>query len=601
VLLPAPRISTILRRVILHDERRDLALSVDGTSARLGRDPTLDIPFDPDDDVVSAVHARVWRDPDGSWWLEDLGSTNGTWLNGRSITAAEVLRGGDRITLGQRGPALRVQLPGEVARTRAEPAADPAQPGLKLRRVAGGEDLHGHGREILLGRSATCTIPLRTVADTVVSKRHAAVAIDEAGAATITDLDSRNGTYVNGQQVRGPAMLKLGDRVMLGWHGPLFEVRTLGAASLPEGQGAEYRPRLQPPKTLAGIVQVARGEAGAAARARAGVFLRSLARQMARESSSVFRVGAVVIVALVVMAVLIYRSASRERTAAETRLASAERAFAAQLRSASAAQIRADSVIGRLRRDLAAARRKSVPRSVVEGLESQLRDAESRAGSTVGPSTVADFSRVAAENQAAVGLVIVRYQADSVMGSGFVITPSGYLLTNGHVVQDPARGRPRAIEIVMADTRAPLAADLVAASNVQDQDIAVLKIRNYRGAVVRAIDWMGRGVRQGAPAALIGFPRGTLLAFDPSGFVRTTMFAGVIAKSTSEWIQFAGSTDAGSSGSPVFDAEGAVIGVHYGAYALPGGESSPVPLGFAIPIGRARRWLPAEARAELGI
>jgi S1-C subfamily serine protease len=79
------------------------------------------------------------------------------------------------------------------------------------------------------------------------------------------------------------------------------------------------------------------------------------------------------------------------------------------------------------------------------------------------------------------------------------------------------------------------------------------------------------------------------------------MFAGVIAKATSEWIQFAGSTDAGSSGSPVFDAAGAVIGVHYGAYAPSGGETAAVALGFAIPIGRARRWLPPDARAQLGI
>ncbi len=601
MILPAPRISGILRPVILHDERRELDLPVDGASARLGRDPSLDITFDPGDDVVSAVHARVWRDAGGSWWLEDLGSTNGTWLNGRRIGAAEPLASGDRFTLGQRGPALRVRLEGEPARTRAEPAAEAGPPSLKLRRVAGGEDLLAQGREILLGRSATCTIPLRTVADTVVSKRHAAVVFDDAGAATVTDLDSRNGTFVNGQRVRGPAMLKLGDRLMLGWHGPLFEVRTLGAASLPEGAGAEYRPRLEPRKTLAGIMQVARGEAGAARRARARVFLRSFARQLVRESSSPFRVAVLLLVlALATGMAVIYHSGLRERAASEARLASAERAFAAQLRSASEAQLQADSVITRLRRDLGAARRSSVPRARVDSIETQLRDAEARAGSAVGPTTVADFSRVSAENQAAVGLVIVRYQSDSVMGSGFVITPSGYLLTNGHVVQDPAGSRPRTIEVVMADTRTPLPADLVAASDLSDQDIAVLRIRNYRGPVVRSIDWAGRGVRQGAAAALIGFPRGTQLAFDPNGFVRTTMFAGVIAKATSEWIQFAGSTDAGSSGSPVFDAAGAVIGVHYGAYASPG-ESAPPSLGFAIPIGRARRWLPAAARAELGI
>ena len=599
--MPAPRIFGILRRVILRDEQRERDIPVDGGSARLGRDPTLEIPFDSGDDVVSAVHARVWRESDGSWWLEDLGSTNGTWLNGRRLAAAEMLRSGDRVTLGQRGPGLRVSLPGEPARTRAEGAVEPAGPRLVLRRVAGGEDLAGVGREILIGRSATCTVPLRTVADTVVSKRHAVVAFDDAGAATVTDLGSRNGTFVNGQQVRGPAMLRLGDRLMLGWHGPLLEVRVLGSASLPEGQGASYRPRLQPPKTLAGIVQVARGEAGAAARGRAAVFVRSLARQLVRESSSPFRAAVgLAVAALAVAVVLLYRGGARERAAADARLASAERAFAEQLRSASEAQLRADSTIARLRGELGAAHRASVPRAVVESLEGQLHEAEARAGSPVLSTTVADFSRVSAENQAAVGLVIVRYQSDSVMGSGFVVTASGYLLTNGHVVQDPSGARPRSIEVVMADTRTPLAADLVAVSDVRDQDVAVLKIRGYHGAMVRAIDWSGRGVRQGAAAALIGFPRGTELAFDPNGFVRTTMFAGVIAKATTEWIQFAGSTDAGSSGSPVFDAAGEVIGIHYGAFAS-AGETAPPSLGFAIPIGRARRWLPADARAELGI
>jgi len=208
---------------------------------------------------------------------------------------------------------------------------------------------------------------------------------------------------------------------------------------------------------------------------------------------------------------------------------------------------------------------------------------------------------VAADNQAAVGLVIARFQNDSVMGTGFVITRSGYVLTNGHVIQDAGRGRARAIEIVMADTRKPLAADVVSVSDLRDDDVAVLKVRDYHGAVVKSIDWRGAGVRQGAPAALIGFPRGTELAFDQAGYVRTTMFAGIIAKATSEWIQFGGPSASGSSGSPVFNAAGQVIALHYGALPDSSVEGGTSGLGFAIPIGRARRWLPAAARAELGI
>lgn len=168
-------------------------------------------------------------------------------------------------------------------------------------------------------------------------------------------------------------------------------------------------------------------------------------------------------------------------------------------------------------------------------------------------------------------------------------------------MDDPNRGRPRGIDVVMADTRTPLAADVVAVSDIPDQDVAVLKIRGYQGTAVRAIDWQGRNVRQGEPAALIGFPRGTLLALDAAGFVRTTMFAGIIAKATGDWIQFAGSTDAGSSGSPLFNAAGEVIAMHYGAYAPPEPGQGATLLGFAIPIARARPWLPREARTELGL
>ena len=326
-----------------------------------------------------------------------------------------------------------------------------------------------------------------------------------------------------------------------------------------------------------------------------------MARQIAHESSALFRTAALAtIVVLAAALALVWRASVHASAAAQARLAAAERAFATQLRSSNEAQQRAAAEIARLQREIADARASSVPRAVVDSLEARLKDEEARAARSI-PEGTADFSRVAADNQAAVGLIIVRYQTDSVMGTGFVITPSGYLLTNGHVVQDPSRTRPRAIEVVMADTRTPLLADVVAVSNVRDEDVAVLKVRNYRGAVIRSIDWQGTGVRQGAPAALIGFPRGTQLAFDPAGFVRTTMFAGIVAKATSEWIQFGGPSASGSSGSPVFNAAGQVIALHYGALADSAAEGGAPGLGFAIPIARARRWLPLTVRNELGI
>jgi len=579
--------------VILRDERHGRDLSPSGGQARFGREPDLEFPCDPDDDIVSALHALVRRDADGSWSIEDLGSTNGTWLNGHRLTEPARLRTGDRFTLGQRGPAFSVRVPGELGRTRPEPAVDPAVPLLRLRRVSGGADLVGQGREIVIGRAAACTIPLRTVADSVVSKRHAVVALSEDGGATVADLGSRNGTYLQGRQVTGPEPLSLGDRIMLGWQGPLLEVRAVGAAALPEGQGAAYRPEKQPPKTFGGMVQEARDAASAARGTGAGVFMHSMARQMARESSPAFRIAMVCGMSVLTAAVAIgYRSVARRAAESEARLASTEQALAAQSRAESEALRQAETEMARLRRELAAARASSVSRTVLDSLAARLRAAEARASGAAG-AAAADFSRVAADNQAAVGLVVARLGADSVMGTGFVITPSGFMLTCRHVVESSGLSGRRVVEVVMADSRTPLAADVVAVSDVPDQDVAVLRIRRYGGPWVRQIDWQGRGAVQGAPAALIGFPRGAEVAFDASGLVRSAIFAGTIAKATGQSIQFGGITVRGSSGSPIFNAAGQVIAMHFG-----GLSDGPV-LGFAVPMSSVRRWLPAEVRTEL--
>ena len=63
----------------------------------IGRAPGSDI-YVPDD-LISGKHARITPIPDGAI-LEDLGSTNGTLLNGMRVKAPETLLQGDKISVG---------------------------------------------------------------------------------------------------------------------------------------------------------------------------------------------------------------------------------------------------------------------------------------------------------------------------------------------------------------------------------------------------------------------------------------------------------------------------------------------------------------------
>ncbi len=52
------------------------------------------------DSSVSHRHARVYHS-DGEWHVEDLGSTNGTFVNDRPLTRPVILRPGDKIAIGR--------------------------------------------------------------------------------------------------------------------------------------------------------------------------------------------------------------------------------------------------------------------------------------------------------------------------------------------------------------------------------------------------------------------------------------------------------------------------------------------------------------------
>jgi hypothetical protein len=76
--------------------RAGVAFALDGNTT-IGRSPETDIQIE--DQFASSRHARIYE-RDGYLYIEDMGSTNGTYLNGRRLDARELLRADDRIRIG---------------------------------------------------------------------------------------------------------------------------------------------------------------------------------------------------------------------------------------------------------------------------------------------------------------------------------------------------------------------------------------------------------------------------------------------------------------------------------------------------------------------
>jgi pSer/pThr/pTyr-binding forkhead associated (FHA) protein len=84
-------------RVVDPPQRRGRVFEL-GDEVTVGRSPGCAVPLD-DDTFASSIHARVFR-RSGELWLEDLGSTNGTWVNDERLDNPVRLRRGDRVKVG---------------------------------------------------------------------------------------------------------------------------------------------------------------------------------------------------------------------------------------------------------------------------------------------------------------------------------------------------------------------------------------------------------------------------------------------------------------------------------------------------------------------
>jgi pSer/pThr/pTyr-binding forkhead associated (FHA) protein len=108
---PAPAAPAPPRRERRGDGRGALRLRITEPAGRRGETHAIDRELTvgrgagcaivlADDTYVSQLHARLFQQ-NGEGYVEDLGSTNGTFVNGKAITGATRLRRGDQVQFGQ--------------------------------------------------------------------------------------------------------------------------------------------------------------------------------------------------------------------------------------------------------------------------------------------------------------------------------------------------------------------------------------------------------------------------------------------------------------------------------------------------------------------
>jgi serine protease Do len=234
-------------------------------------------------------------------------------------------------------------------------------------------------------------------------------------------------------------------------------------------------------------------------------------------------------------------------------------AFVAALPNSAAAQDRGDNTLHKLNESVDALIRKVSP-SIVQIL-------------------VTGYGPIESSERGNTAVIIGRQRA---IGSGFVIDPSGYIVTNAHVVSGAQR-----VQVVVPEGTADgsLQAIRSARTNIvparvvgvaREIDLALLKVENLKLPALSLAPY--RNIRQGEVVLAFGSPEG----------LRNTVTLGVVSSvarqidpdSSMVYIQTDAPINPGNSGGPLVNVDGEVIGINTFILSQSGGNEG---LGFAIP------------------
>ena len=446
---------------------------------------------------------------------------------------------------------------------------------------------------ISIGRHPMSDLRFDPQGDLDVSTRHAELrGVD--GVWTIYDSSSTNGTFVNGERIGDERRLEDGDVVGFGSKGPKLEFRIVQ-----ETGAATPAPETAQGPDAAGAAAVH------AAPARKDTSLR--VAEAVHAQTKAMRRGFMASVGVLIAAGAIGLFFWQRQTSA---LEHERIALVARVESTMVAlQVRIDAA--RPRDSLLAAALQNQMTGTKRDLEAAREVIAGRGGSTTSVEQLAqrmkrqadlqlslaqmDWSKVHDLNDDAVAMVVADLDGVNTAGTAFGISPSGLLVTNRHVVRTDA-GPARRIGVIYANTNEWIPAHIVRESESDDLALLQLDVAGRR-PVVAGVSRTGDVARVGAPIASIGYPLAVDLPMEGSGLritARTTTTPGTVSKRLANILQMDSFAGHGSSGSPVFDSAGNVVGVVYG-----GAPESNGRIVFAVPARRLAAFIGADGAGIL--
>ncbi|WP_231510453.1 S1C family serine protease [Fischerella sp. PCC 9605] len=183
-------------------------------------------------------------------------------------------------------------------------------------------------------------------------------------------------------------------------------------------------------------------------------------------------------------------------------------------------------------------------------------------------------TRIEVYETASPAVVTIRH--GDVVGSGFIVTPNGLVLTNAHVVENA----PSSVTVILADGK-ELQADVIGFQG-QGLDLAAIKIRNQRRLPTLRLAAPGT-VKVGQSVYAIGSPFG----------LEHTFTNGIVSRLDPRrgFIQHNAVINPGNSGGPLLNSKAEVIGVNT-LLVNPNGNSN-AGIGIAIATDRVKPFLVA--------